>query len=158
MKLTIELVPRSAWYSNVRSNVTQEQWDFIRRVVYRRAKYLCEICGVGNAKIHAHEIFSYDDKLHLQKLEKIMALCPKCYMVKHIGLATVKGNGDIALRHLMRVNEITKKEANEYINYQFKVWEHRSKFQWTLNIEYLNQFIFTIGRKTTIQSLKKMVK
>ena len=27
MKLTIELVPQTAWYSNVRSNVSKAEWD-----------------------------------------------------------------------------------------------------------------------------------
>src|SRR5437868_2741641 len=44
-RLTVELVPKSCWYSNVRSNVTEAQWDYLRRVVYKRAGWICEICG-----------------------------------------------------------------------------------------------------------------
>lgn len=44
-RLTIELVPQSCWWSNVRSNVTQEQWDIIKRDVYRRATFHCRVCG-----------------------------------------------------------------------------------------------------------------
>ncbi len=36
MKLTIELVPKTAWYSNVRSNVTASKWD-------KRSKYNWEL-------------------------------------------------------------------------------------------------------------------
>lgn len=43
MKLTIELVPSTAWYSNVRSNVTQAEWDVLRKECYKKAGYVCEI-------------------------------------------------------------------------------------------------------------------
>ena len=35
MKLTIELVPSTAWYSNVRSNVSKEEWDKIHDILPR---------------------------------------------------------------------------------------------------------------------------
>jgi hypothetical protein len=37
MKLKIELVPTSSFYSNVRSNVSKKEWDIIRRRAYRNA-------------------------------------------------------------------------------------------------------------------------
>ena len=45
MKLTIELVPKTSWYSNVRSNVSRSQWDKLRKKCYLNADYKCEVCG-----------------------------------------------------------------------------------------------------------------
>jgi hypothetical protein len=49
MKLTIELVPKTSWYSNVRSNVSKDEWDKIKKKCYIKANYKCEICnGIGD--------------------------------------------------------------------------------------------------------------
>ena len=37
IKLTIELVPRTAWFSNVRSMVSREDWDVLRKECYAQA-------------------------------------------------------------------------------------------------------------------------
>ena len=89
MKLTIELVPKTAWYNNLRSQFTKEQWDFIRKYAYKRAGYKCEVCGDtgDNHPIEAHEEWHYNDKNHTMTLDKVTALCPACHQVKHIGLA-----------------------------------------------------------------------
>lgn len=44
-RLAVELVPRSSWYSNVRSHVSDAEWDRLRKPVYQRAGSRCEICG-----------------------------------------------------------------------------------------------------------------
>jgi len=82
MKLTIELVPSTAWYSNVRSNVSKEVWDIIRKKSYAKANYKCEVCGdvgtnqgVGH-KVECHEIWHYDDDSHTQTLTGLISLCP----------------------------------------------------------------------------------
>ncbi len=43
-KLTIELVPSTSWYKNMRS-ISPKSWDLIRSSIYKRAKYRCEVCG-----------------------------------------------------------------------------------------------------------------
>ena len=143
MKLTIELVPKSSWYSNVRSNVTELEWNRIKQHVNKAAGYRCEICGGRGKKwpTECHEIFSYDDFLSIQKLEKIVALCPPCHHVKHIGLAQIKGYFDHAVRHFCKVNEVGREEALTYIDDQFALWRRRSRQQWKLNLKYLNQFL-----------------
>jgi len=145
MKLTIELVPQTAWYSNVRSNVTRGEWDKIRKESYQKADHKCEVCGdVGTNqgfrhKIECHEIWDYNDETHKQTLTGMVSLCPRCHKVKHIGLAQIKGEYGIALNQLMTVNQIDKDEAEKYVEESFMVWEERSKFEWELDISYLNE-------------------
>src|SRR5688500_8134041 len=43
--LTVELVPRTCWFSNLRSELSQDEWDRLRRSVYERAGNRCEVCG-----------------------------------------------------------------------------------------------------------------
>lgn len=44
-RLTIELVPQTCWFSNVRDQVSGEDWDRIRRQIYKRSGQCCEVCG-----------------------------------------------------------------------------------------------------------------
>lgn len=138
-KLTIELVPKSCWFSNVRSEVTKDEWDKIRKTVYKEADYKCEICGgKGNQHpVECHEIFSYDDENKIQKLERMVALCPNCHKVKHYGLWELKGMAHIVKKHLMKVNGWNKKDAEEYIAGCFELWSQRSAHQWKLDLSFL---------------------
>lgn len=140
--LEIELVPASSWLNNVRAIVTEKQWDFIRKQVAARAWNVCEICGGVGPKhpVECHEIWHYDDQLLIQKLVDMIALCPNCHMVKHMGFAQIRGKGEAAFKHFIKVNKMKKSEANAYIKRAFKEWEDRSKKNWTLDISILSNY------------------
>lgn len=144
LKLTIELVPSTSWYTNVRSHVSAKQWTELKKITSVKANYKCEICsGVGARwPVECHEIWEYDDINHIQLLKGLIALCPKCHQVKHIGLSQVQGYFRSALAHLQKVNNITEVEAKEYIAECFSKWESRSKFEWTIDYSYLDRFGF----------------
>lgn len=142
LKLEIELVPETCWFSNVRSEVTPAQWDLLRKQVYAEAWHTCEICeGVGSQHpVECHEIWEYDDKKLIQKLVGMIALCPNCHMVKHIGMSSMLGKGEQAIAHFMKVNEMTRKQTDQYMLRAFKQWERRSKKKWTLDISILKVY------------------
>ncbi len=139
MKLTIELVPSTAWYSNVRSNVTPQEWDVLRKDCYKKAGYKCEVCGGKGSKhpVECHEIWDYNDEGCIQTLKGLIALCPSCHEVKHIGLAQINGKFDQALEHLAKVNGITVDEAKLYVEASFEIWGKRSQKEWKLDITIL---------------------
>lgn len=141
MKLTIELVPSTAWYSNVRSNVSQAEWDVLRKECYKKAGHVCEICSGRGPKhpVECHEIWEYDDDACTQTLGGLIALCPSCHSTKHFGFARVSGKEKEAKLHLMKVNGLTEEQADKYIEEVFMIWEERSKYDWTLDISFLNK-------------------
>ena len=141
LKLTIELIPESSWYNNVRSHVSKEVWDKLRNEVYFNASYKCEICGGKGHKwpVECHEVWEYDDVNHVQKLVRLIALCPNCHTTKHPGLARIKGNEDVVQYQLMKVNHMTIEEAKEYISKAFEIWRERSKHNWTVDISFLKE-------------------
>ena len=147
-KLTIELIPSTSWFNNVRAVVSKKQWDYLKSQVFSKAYHTCEICGGVGPKhpVECHEIWSFDNKKLVQKLEGMIALCPDCHMVKHIGLAEVRGLKIKALRHLMSVNKMTIKKAESYIEEAFKVWAERSQKTWTLDISHLEQYGIDVGQ------------
>jgi hypothetical protein len=136
VRLTIELVPSTCWFSNVRSAVSTEEWDLIRHLVYRQAGHRCEVCGSRGPQhpVECHEIWHYDDEQLVQRLAGMTALCPACHEVKHIGFAGVRGRRDQAARHLAAVNGWTAEQTAAYIDDVFAVWASRSERRWALDL------------------------
>jgi len=142
LKLQIELVPDSSWYSNVRSNVKAKQWDTIRKRIYQEANSVCEICGGKGFKhaVECHEIWKYDDTKLIQKLDRFQALCPLCHEVKHMGLANLRGNGERAFGRFININRLDIDTAYEIKKAVFMQWKERSAKQWALDIDLLSCF------------------
>ena len=80
-------------------------WDRIRRQVYRQANYRCEVCGGRGPEhpVERHEVWRYDDRARVQALVRMIALCPSCHGVKHMGFAHARGTSAEAREHLARV-------------------------------------------------------
>lgn len=137
--LTVELVPGTVWFSNLRSILKESQWGKIKRKTFAKAGYRCEICGGCGLKwpVECHEIWHYDDEKKIQTLSGLTALCPSCHEVKHIGFAEKRGRKDIAAKHLCKINNWSQKLTNTYIDEQFDKWRERSNYQWQLDISYL---------------------
>jgi hypothetical protein len=136
MKLTVELVPATSWGDNLRSHFKTREWDRLRKACYEQAGHKCEICG-GKGRRHpteCHEIWNYDDEQCVQTLKGLIALCPSCHEVKHIGRAMAVGFGDRALAHLVKVNGITQAEAVAHVGDAFALWKTRTQKAWTLDI------------------------
>lgn len=141
-KLTIELVPSTCFYKNVRSEISRDKWNKIRYSVYKRARFRCEICGGKgeNHPVECHEIWDFDSTHRIQKLIDFIALCPDCHRVKHIGLAEIKGEQHLAMKQLKKVNGINDIIAHKYLAHCVYIWRKRSEHHWTLNISYLDNF------------------
>lgn len=137
----IELVPESSWYSNVRSQVSKEIWDVIRRACYKKAGYKCEICNGKGPKwpVECHEIWEYDDVKHIQVLKGFIALCPACHSVKHIGYAQISGNYQQAIDQLKKVNNISDKEADEHVEKCFEIWRKRGEHEWKVDTSLITE-------------------
>lgn len=138
-KLTVELVPATAWGANLRSILHPSHWDRLRRASYRRAGYRCEICQGKGPKhpVECHEIWHYNDEDKRQTLQGLISLCPPCHRVKHLGHAHVIGKGDEAREHLRQVNGWSQSETARYIGTVFQRWEERSQFEWALDLSWL---------------------
>jgi hypothetical protein len=146
--LTIELVPLTSWLNNVRDILTKSQWDNLKSKVASQAYYQCEICGdVGpRHPVECHEIWSYDSKKFIQNLKGLIALCPNCHMVKHMGLARVQGKEELAIKHFMKVNKLNRKQAELHIQKAFETWAERSQKEWKLNIDHLSEYGLDVSK------------
>lgn len=141
IKLTIELVPSTCWYDNVRSQVSRADWELCKFYVRQRSGDRCEICGGRGPRwpVECHEIWEYD--AGVQRLVDLIALCPSCHEVKHMGRAEATGSLARALRHLMKVNGWTERQAQSYTWRAFETWAIRSTQDWDLDISVLTDIV-----------------
>jgi hypothetical protein len=144
-KLTVELIPSTCHFSNVRTTVKKKEWDKIRFLAYETAGNKCQICkSIGTEQGHkhnleCHEIWDYDDENHIQTLVGLIALCPICHQVKHIGMAIKMGRFTKCVRQLALVNKWTRPEIDAHIAESFEVYKERSLHEWTLDLSLLNE-------------------
>ncbi len=139
LKLTIELVPQTSWYDNMRKVIPKTQWDKLRKRVYAEYGHKCGICGATEGRLNCHEIWKYDDTNHEQKLKGFIALCDLCHHVKHIGLAGIlsqEGKLDLekVVEHFMKVNGCDRKTFEEHRRKAFEQWRERSRHSWRVNL------------------------
>lgn len=145
IKLSVELVPKTCHFSNVRTTLSKKDWDKIRFICYDNADHKCEICGQTGLeqgyphKVECHEIWQYNDKKYVQKLVGLIALCPLCHQVKHIGRANAMGLQAQAFNQLEIVNQWTHKEVVEHLAESFNTYRERSQHEWALDITLLRK-------------------
>jgi len=63
LRLSLKLVPATAWFANLRNICEQQTWDVIRKRTYKAYDYRCGICGgIGDKHpVECHEVWAYDD-------------------------------------------------------------------------------------------------
>ena len=140
-RLTIELVPATC-LKNLRNVLPRKQWDTLRRRTYREAGGRCEICGGQGSRhpVECHEVWEYDDRHHVQRLLRLVALCPACHAVKHMGFSGTIGRLDEALAHLVAVNSWPAERAVAYTKAAFAQRLERSQHDWVLDLDALRDY------------------
>ena len=155
--LKTELVPKTAWYSNLRSILTPTNWKKLSKAVRERSQGSCPICGLETPidKLDAHETWAYNDFTHEQLLDKVEGICWDCHRVKHIGKASVDGRFEEALEWHSIVNDISIEESDEIITQDFDVWKERSQHNWKLLID-PNIFLEYMPREWVMEQLERL--
>jgi len=144
--LSIEPVPFSSRFSSVRGYLGHAEFNRLKKAVFVRAGYRCEIClenGFEQGHQHpveCHEVFEYDDLKGTQKISALMSLCPRCHSVKNIELSRAKSDEEfeVAMAQLAKVNGWSKPQAQTYYQHALHVWKERSKKPWDLNLDLLD--------------------
>lgn len=138
LQLTIELVPATSWYANLRKILPTKEWDKIRKSVYAEYGHKCGICGAAG-RLECHELWEYDDENHVQTLRGFIALCPLCHRVKHIGLTEIHAAEGLidyeeVVQHFMKVNECDRGTFEQHRKQAFEQWKQRSQHQWKIDL------------------------
>jgi hypothetical protein len=144
LRLRVELVPKSSWYGDLRELLDEETWERISSEVAERAGGRCEICagrGPRHRPIECHELWRYDDRVRVQALERVVALCPDCHTVQHMGFANLHGGGTQARAHLARINGWSLARTDAHIAEAFRLWAQRNQGSWILDMEGLRPYL-----------------
>ena len=141
-KLGFELVPDGCWYLNLRSLLPPAGWDAVRKAAYARAGGKCSVCGVPCKRLEAHERWGYDIPTKTQKLEDVVALCPACHSVVHIGRTQLKGDARAAEEHFMKVNGATYAEFRKSLGEANERHRELNRVdEWALDLSKLKDLI-----------------
>jgi len=146
LKLEIELVPSTIWFSSLHNLLPRKVWDRIRKGIIEENGGKCQICGETKGRMNLHEIWKYDDKKHIQGLEGFAILCDKCHHVKHIGLAGILANqGKLdyneMIKHFCKVNGCKNEDFENHKKKAFEIWRQRSEHQWKQDFGEYKEFI-----------------
>ena len=133
-RLLVELVPKTAWGSNLRTRIPRRRWDELRRAQAAAAGNRCEICGDPRWALECHEVWEYLEEQRVQRLVRLICLCPFCHQVKHFGRTVSEGKGPRAMAHLMSVNGWTREQADAHVSAAFSLWGERSRHPWDLDL------------------------
>jgi hypothetical protein len=149
--LFVDLVPRSCWFTNVRSCVSEQDWERLRRMITARAGQRCEACHrpadrEAGRWLEAHERWAYDDATRTQSLRRLICLCTDCHQATHYGLATVKGQDAQAMKHLCAVTGLSRPDVEQLIEAAFETWHQRSLTTWELDLSMLTSAGITVRR------------
>lgn len=146
-KLFFELVPDGCWKYNLRTILSNRQWDFLKKDAKERANGKCMICGRKTSRLEAHERWSYNEQKGVQKLEDILAVCKDCHSVIHIGRTQLVGDEERAEKHFMQVNNCSYAEYRKALgdaNLRHKVLNSVS--EWIMDISYLERYVLKDGK------------
>lgn len=149
--LFVDLVPRSCWFTNVRSCVAEPDWERLRRPILRRAGYRCEVCGApadgpAGAGLEVHERWHYDDRAGVQALRRLLAICRPCHLTTHLGYSSVTGRADEAFAHLLAVTGMNATAGHAHVRAAEEVWLGRSARTWTLDLGMLTAVGISLRR------------
>lgn len=140
-KLSVELIPSSAWQNNLRSLLKPSMWESIRKKVFTKNDFKCAICSRPSKSLHAHEVWSFDNINKIQKLENIIALCYLCHGVKHFGYTSLKNNNpEKFIKHFMKINKCDRITFQNHLKEETEKFENRSHFDWQLDLSKLKSF------------------
>lgn len=148
--LYVDLVPTSAWFSNLRAELSTSEWKSCAAYTAKRAGYCCEICEGRGPKwpVECHERWSFDEDTGVQKLVALEALCPDCHEVTHIGLAQARGHYERAAGHLMKVNGWSIEEVKAHLRNAVADFKRRNDLPWQLDASLLLTLPIRLSEKS----------
>ncbi len=156
-KLSVSLIPESAWGKNVRAIVSNVAWSQLRwkfgaslsEPVGNRggARWnksslgnnflICEICLEHFEYLHLHELWDFDDVKLTQKLVGFKAICEDCHNAIHFGRASLVGLSENSYLQLIKINGWTRAEAEAHVKKAMWEWRSRDRFEYELDASLL---------------------
>lgn len=139
MKLELELVPSTAFYSNIRKIVSETDWKKISKTIRRLHNNKCQLCGsiekpYRKYYMHCHEVWDFDYETKKQSLVKLECLCPECHSIKHYCHSINIGISEKELvSHACKVNNCNIATFKDHIAIAFVAWQVKSTIEYSFD-------------------------
>lgn len=159
-RLTIELIPKKSWGKSLANLLPEQEWRLLRRKVYKRYNWTCQICSTYGVRVHCHEVWSWNDKLRIQKLVALNCLCGDCHNIKHWGRTIqLLHEGkysqeyiDLLRKHYCEVNKCTVEDMIKHIVEAGEKNMRRSRYKYKLDLSGLKKIIEEIDKCILLRS------
>src|SRR5260370_25968 len=115
MKLTLELIPSTAWLHSLHRYLTDKAWTNLRQSILDKNGTSCSVCGATNVRLDCNEQWEFDDKTHIQRLVGLVMLCQMCHLTVHM-MERGSITNDVLAEHFMKVNGCSREEFE--VHYQ----------------------------------------
>jgi hypothetical protein len=146
LRLSIEPIPEGSWLASLANLLPPWQWDRVRRSVYQRAGYRCQLCG-REGMLHCHEVWQYNEETGIQWLRGFAALCRDCHDVKHILFNRDAARHKELMRHFIAVSRITREEAEAYVEAARQQQQKYDQRHWAINFGEYNCWMPALADK-----------
>jgi hypothetical protein len=144
-------IPETSWGSSLSNLLT----------AFVAAGHRCLLCG-GAGKLDCHEIWKYyepseDGQIHrgalcgVQRLVKLIPVCPDCHETFHLGLAGIRGRLNIALERIAALYRLSDDEREAYLTMVKEDWYRRNEFSWALDVSAVGTSLLEIKPEWELQ-------
>ena len=89
----------------------------------------CRVCDSPASEVDEDWRYCIEDGTGIAVLERLVPLCEKCHLAKHLGYASIHGKGREALEHLARVNDVDIEVARRAAREAFGVHSALSRIE-----------------------------
>jgi hypothetical protein len=142
-----DMLPENVWGSNLRGILSKADWDRLRIPVCETADNRCEVCGQPGydpdrgspRRPDCHELWHFvvGRDSAIQRLARLIALCPDCHRVQHTGRASVRGELSKVVGQVRAVNSWNHSEVRLALHNAEERYRWRRRFSWDLDLTLL---------------------
>lgn len=136
-----DMLPSSTWEANLRTLLTEAEWNRLRKFCYQAAGNTCVACGSrGEPHVEAHEAWAFNEKTGVQTLKGLLCLCPTCHKAKHLGFANRMGILPQVMARLIWLNDWDETTLAHELKACAQRQEQLSLRKWTLDLSFLRSY------------------
>lgn len=132
LRLAVEPIPAGSRRASLANLMPRGQWDHLRRSVYRKARYRCQICG-REGRLYCHEIWQYNEETAYQFLRGFEALCRDCHDTRHLFFISDARRRAILFRHFLTVNRVTREQGIQHLVDVYRQQQKLNQRKWIVN-------------------------
>ena len=132
LRLEIEPITYGSRCASLANLLPRTDWDKLRRSVYKRAGYRCQIC-VCEGRMYCHEKWLYNEQTGYQWLVGLEALCKDCHDTKHLFFTNCSYRRTNLFQHFLTVNRLTREQGLEYLRAVSWQQKRLNQRDWIIN-------------------------